>query len=122
MRPSTYLERFDERWHGASIRRDSWHLHRALFHRYKIVLGPGEFSGILREIQSGRALLLEERSNGYALFWVRIPGQFERAFIVARGRRRLITALPPTRRLKRLRLQKEQEQESRSTPHAQAGD
>ena len=54
---------FDPRWQGRSIPERHWHFHRQLLARYGIVLGPGEFSEMLRDIKDGRALLIEPRTQ-----------------------------------------------------------
>jgi len=93
---------FDARWLGKSIPERHWHFHRRLLERYNIVLAPGEFSDMIKDIASGRAPLIQRRSAKSAIYLVRNRRLFERFFVlVASGEIR--TALPPSKMLKRLR-------------------
>ncbi|MGQ3281550.1 hypothetical protein [Bosea sp. (in: a-proteobacteria)] len=93
---------FDARWLGKSIPQRHWHFHRRLLERYNIVLAPGEFSDMLKDIASGRAPLIQRRSAKNAIYLVRNRRLFERYFVlVSDGEVR--TALPPSRTLKRLK-------------------
>jgi hypothetical protein len=94
----------DPRWVGAVIPSEHWHFHRQLLDRYNIVLAPGEFSMIVKVIQSGRALLVEKRGAKVAIYSVRIPSTQDRVYILAAGPN-LVTAWPPQRRLNELRRQ-----------------
>jgi hypothetical protein len=40
---------------GWTSRRQSWHFQRRLYERYGIVLGFGEYTMLLRDVQQGRA-------------------------------------------------------------------
>jgi len=91
----------DPRWVGAVIEQGQWHFHRQLLSRYGIVLAPGEFSMIVKALESGEALLIERRGK-QAIYSVRIPRLWERVYVLAAGPR-LITAWPPTRRLNAIR-------------------
>ncbi len=93
---------FDSRWLGKSIPQRHWHFHRRLLERYDIVLAPGEFSQMLKDIATGRAPLVQRRSSKSAVYQVRNRRLFERYFVlVTNGEIR--TALPPSRALKRAR-------------------
>lgn len=89
---------FDARWLGRSIPENNWHFHRQLFIRYRLVLGPGEFSEMIRDIKSGRALMLERRPKKCAIYAVRIHHQFEHILVLSDGIQ-VFTAWPPERRL-----------------------
>ena len=89
---------FDPRWEGTSIHDYNWHFHRQLLNRYGVVLGPGEYSQMVRDIKSGRAPVIEQKTRRTAIYWVRIHKQFERVFILSDGKQ-LLTAWPPDRRL-----------------------
>jgi hypothetical protein len=93
---------FDTRWLGKSIPERHWHFHRRLLERYDIVLAPGEFSEMLKDIASGRAPLIRRRSTKSAIYSIRNRRLYERYFVlVTDGEVR--TALPPSKALKRLR-------------------
>ena len=93
---------FDMRWLGKSIPQRHWHFHRRLLERYNIVLAPGEFSIMLKDIASGKAPLVQRRSVKSAVYLVRNRRLWERVFIlVTDGEIR--TALPPSKALKRAR-------------------
>ncbi|SIQ11927.1 hypothetical protein [Bosea sp. TND4EK4] len=95
---------FDTRWLGKSIPERHWHFHRRLLERYNIVLAPGEFSEMLKDIASGRAPLILRRSTKSAVYSIRNRRLYERYFVlVTDGEVR--TALPPSKALKRLRRQ-----------------
>ena len=93
---------FDPRWDGRSIPQKHWHFHRQLLARYGIVLAPGEFSDILREIRSGRAQLIEKKPGKQAIYSVRITRLYERVYILSDGKN-LFTAWPPSKRLNEIR-------------------
>lgn len=88
----------DPRWVGVAIGKEHWHFHRQLLDRYKIVLAPGEFSMIVKAIQSGQALLIEQRRGKQAIYSIRIPSAWDQIYVLAAGPR-LITAWPPEKRL-----------------------
>lgn len=93
---------FDARWLGKSIPERHWHFHRRLLERYDIILAPGEFSEMLKDIASGRAPLVRRKSAKSAIYLVRNRRLFERYFVqVTNGEIR--TALPPSKTLKRAR-------------------
>lgn len=51
---------------GSIIKRAHWHFHQRLYERYNgMVLDPGNFSDILRQIKDGRAVPLSR--NGFAV-------------------------------------------------------
>ena len=95
-------DQLDPRWHGASIDRMHWHFHRRLWSRYKIVLAPGEFSLIIKDIKNGKAQVLFRKSAKEAAYVFYIKSARTRIFVTADGTH-LITALPPTKRLAQLR-------------------
>jgi hypothetical protein len=95
-------EGLDPGWDGAFIRIAHWHFHSQLLSRYGIILGPGEFSRIVKAIKTGEALLIERRSAKQALYSVRIKSAKERIYILAEGPN-IITAWPPHKRLNELR-------------------
>jgi hypothetical protein len=98
----SHADELDPHWIGAAIQQDQWHFHRQLLARYKIVLAPGEFSMIVKAIQSSNALLIERRRWRQAIYSVRIPSAQERVYVLAM-RPKLITAWPPTKRLNEIR-------------------
>lgn len=93
---------FDARWFGKAIPERHWHFHRRLLERYGIVLAPGEFSQMLKDIATGRAPLIERRSAKSAVYLVRNRRLFERYFILMTNGE-IRTALPPSRALRRAR-------------------
>lgn len=95
-------EGFDSRWLGKTIPARHWHFHRRLFERYGIVLAPGEFSQMLKDIASGKALLVQRRSASSAIYMIRNTRLWERYFVLVKNEQ-IKTALPPSRTLKRLR-------------------
>ncbi len=95
----------DARWIGAVYRKPLWHFHRQLLRRYGIVLAPGEFSGIKRDLRNGRALLVERRPDDNAIYSVRIASAGERVYVLVHGKE-IVTAWPPQRRLNDIRRQR----------------
>lgn len=93
---------FDPRWDGRSIPQKHWHFHRQLLARYGIVLAPGEFSQMLRDIKQGRAQLIEMRTRKMGVYSVRLQTQFERIFVLSDGKN-VFTAWPPSKRLNEIR-------------------
>ncbi len=93
---------FDARWLGKSIRERHWHFHRRLLERYDIVLAPGEFSEMLKDIATGRAPLVQRRSVKSAVYMVRNRRLFERFFVLVTNGE-VKTALPPSKALRRAR-------------------
>ncbi len=69
---------FDPRWDGRSIPQKLWHFHRQLLARYGIILAPGEFSQMLRNIKRGRAQLVEMRTRRMGIYSVKLQTQNER--------------------------------------------
>ncbi len=112
MSPSNSL---DPLWDGASIPAKHWHFHRQLLARYRIVLGPGEFSHILSLIRRGKPPLVVRRS-GAAIYCFRIRSVDQRVYILAKGGH-LITAWPPEKRLNALRRKiAQQDQDAEHVP------
>jgi hypothetical protein len=108
--PSPFMKKpieFDPRWDGRSIPEKHWHFHRQLLARYGIVLAPGEFSDILREIKSGYAQPIEKRRGKQAIYSVRITRLYERVYVLSDGKD-LFTAWPPSKRLNEKRRQMNQ--------------
>lgn len=93
---------FDSRWDGASIPAEHWHFHRNLLARYGVVLGVGEYSRIIADIKSGKALLVKERQRGQGIYSVNIMSAKERIYVLAH-QRNIITAWPPDRKLNAIR-------------------
>lgn len=89
---------FDNRWRDRSIPKKHWHFHRALYSRYGVVLAPGEFSRMLKDIQSGRALRVMTMDGDRAIYFIRLKRVGERFFVlVTKGH--VVTALPATKKL-----------------------
>jgi hypothetical protein len=98
---------FDPRWYGRSIPERHWHFHRQLLARYGIMLAPGEFSKMLRDIRGGRALLIERRTRKTAIYSVKISREIERnerIYVLSNGKD-VFTAWPPKKRLNEIRRQ-----------------
>lgn len=93
---------FDHRWNGKSIPKKHWHFHRQLMSRYGIVLAPGEFSQMLRDIKIGRAKVIEYRPPSSVVYMIINTRLWDRYFILVTDGY-VITALPPSKRLKKLR-------------------
>jgi hypothetical protein len=95
---------FDERWLGKPIPERHLNFHRRLLEGYDIVLAPGEFSEMLKDIACRNVPLLQRRSAKSAIYMVRNRRLFERYLVlVTNGEVR--TALPPSKAPKRLRRQ-----------------
>lgn len=93
---------FDPRWQGASIPKQHWHFHQQLFARYGIVLEAGEFSQMLRDIKNGRTTIVDHPSPESTVHSIVNSRLWERYFVlVTKGR--IVTALPASKKLKRLR-------------------
>lgn len=91
---------FDNRWLGKSIPKSHWHFHRQLLARNGVVLAPGEFSQMLKDIRAGRALVIEDRPPATVVYMIHNRRMWERYFVlVTQGR--VITVLPPSKRLKK---------------------
>jgi hypothetical protein len=98
---------FDPQWYGRSIPERHWHFHRQLLARYGIILAPGEFSKMLRDIRGGRALLIERRTRKTAIYSVKISREIEpneRIYVLSNGKD-VFTAWPPKKRLNDIRRQ-----------------
>lgn len=93
---------FDPRWLGKSIPERHWHFHRRLLERYGIVLAPGEFSHMLKDIATGRAPMVKRRSARSAIYMVRNTRLWERFFVLVNNGE-IRTALPPSKALRRAR-------------------
>lgn len=91
---------FDDRWLGAFIPADHWHFHRRLYERYKIVLGPGEYSKLLSDLENGRSQMVQPRRGGSAIVAVKI--QKQRVYLIAKGRY-VMTVMPRNAALNRKR-------------------
>ena len=90
---------FNRRWLDVFIPAEHWHFHRQLLNRCNIVLAPGDFSAIVMAIQNGRARLIERQDKDRAVYSVRIPSSGDRVYVLVADSRRVITVLPPTKRL-----------------------
>ena len=99
---------FNPRWNGARIPKKDWHFHRQLLRRYGIVLAPGEFSEIVRDIRNGYAKQIEKRGNKLGIYSTRISRLHEQIFVLSDGKN-LISAWPPEKRLNELRRRKRYE-------------
>ena len=98
-------EDFDLRWAGATIPVDHWHFHRQLLNRYGVVLAPGEFCQIVKDIRDGCAMLVERRRTGRGtIYFVRIKSARKKVYVLAVGTR-LLTAWPHDPRLNAIRRQ-----------------
>lgn len=71
-----------------------WHFHRRLLERYGIILAPGEFSRMMRDIRSGRADLVERRPRGGIIYGVDIASVRRRIYVLMDGAW-VISAWPP---------------------------
>jgi hypothetical protein len=87
----------DPRWEGVVFDRAHWHFHSRLLQRYGIRLGPGEFSRMVRDIESGLAPLVDRRRDG-TIYSVRIRSAKRRVFVLTKGRD-VVTAYAPSPRL-----------------------
>ncbi|MHC2250663.1 hypothetical protein ACVILK_000355 [Bradyrhizobium embrapense] len=90
------MQDFDDRWDGASIPSEHWHFHRRLLQRYGVVLGPGEYSGIVRALRKKEAIVVEARGKGLAIYRVRLNISRERVYVLAKGQQ-ILSAFPPQR-------------------------
>lgn len=93
---------FDPRWNGKSIPKKHWHFHQQLLVRYGIILAPGEFSQMLRDIETGRAAVIERRSASKVVYMIRNTRLWDRYFVLVTNGH-VVTALPPSKRFKKLR-------------------
>lgn len=90
------------RWNGRSIQQKHWHFHRQLLKRYGLVLAPGEFAQMIRDIRNGHAQLIEMRTRRTGIYSVRLSQHFERIYVLSDGKD-VFTAWPPSRRLNEIR-------------------
>lgn len=67
-----------------------------------MVLGPGEFSEMIGDIRSGRAMLIEKHQGNTAIHVVRIHRQRGRIFVLSDGKH-VLTAWPNQKRLHDIR-------------------
>ncbi len=86
---------FDRRWQGVSIPSYHWHFHRRLLTRYGIVLAPGDFSKMVRDISRGYAELVERRRRGGLVYAVQIKSVRRHVYVLMIGPC-VISAWPPT--------------------------
>lgn len=92
---------YDERWNGASISEEHWHFHRQLLERYGIVMGPGDFSDMIRGLRDGRGLLVKTISRGRRVYRWRLKSSYRLIFVVA-SKGKVFTAWPPEAELRAL--------------------
>jgi hypothetical protein len=85
---------FDSRWLGAVIRHDTWHFHRRLYERYGVVLAPGEFSGIKKVIETGKAILVKRRGAKFAVYRVELRDRRKPIYVVASSTGLPVTVFP----------------------------
>jgi hypothetical protein len=102
MKKTNEKDQFDPRWNGCSIPARDWHFHRQLLVRYGIVLCPGEYARMVKDIKAGFAELIEMRSVREAIYSVKLHHQHERIYVLSNGQR-VFTAWPPTKRLNEIR-------------------
>lgn len=88
---------FDDRWSTGSIPKKHWHFHRALYKRYNIVLAPSEFSTMLKDIRSGRALRVSTDGDK-SVYFIRLKRIGERFFVLVQ-KGQVVTALPASKKL-----------------------
>ncbi|HYE44903.1 MAG TPA: hypothetical protein VEA44_03920 [Caulobacter sp.] len=89
-------------WEGAFIPTEHWHFHSQLFKRYGLILAPGEFSWMLRQIANGKAILVQKKAKGGSIYCVKVPSTWDKIYVAAEGHR-IITAMTPSRRLNQMR-------------------
>jgi len=94
----------DPRWHDATVKKEHWHFHRQLLARYGVVMAPGEFSLLLRDILTGNAKPIKRQSPTRAVYFAKLYYAKERIYVVVDDGR-IITVLPPAKHLGRLRRQ-----------------
>ena len=95
---------FDPRWDGASIPENHWHFHRRLHERYGITMAPGDFGAMVRDIETGRALMVHKHTRKRRVYWCRLKSCYERVYVLANGDM-ILTAWPATREIVALRKQ-----------------
>jgi len=92
-----WIRRFDPIWDGAVIKHKEFHFHRRLLERYGIVLGPGHYGAMMRQIRRKHAILIHaDKMRGGAIYAVRVPGTTRIVFAAATNDR-MITAVPATK-------------------------
>jgi hypothetical protein len=89
---------FDPRWQAAAIPSCHWHFHRRLLERYGLVLAPGDFSAMVRDIRCGRAVVVERRAHRRILYAVEV-GTARRHVLVLTAGTAVVSAWPPDGRL-----------------------
>ncbi|MGB3541172.1 MAG: hypothetical protein WBA42_23725 [Mesorhizobium sp.] len=92
---------FDPLWDGKSIPKHHWHFHRQLFARYGIILAPGEFSEMQRDIKTGWATLVDRRATDIAIYMIRNVRLWKQYFVLVRNGY-IVTALPLSKKLNQL--------------------
>jgi hypothetical protein len=84
-------------WMGASIRDSRWHLCRRLWERYEIILAPGDFKAMSKDIREGRAHFIHHRDDGnHPIYLVQVPSCGALVFLAATQDGQLKTAMPVT--------------------------
>ena len=101
-KPKKDEDAFDSRRNGRFIPKHHWHFHWHLHTRYGIVLAPGEFSQMLRDIETGRATIIERRQPNSVVYMIRNTRLWDRYFVLVTNGY-VVTALPPSKRLVKLR-------------------
>ena len=87
---------FDQRWDGVVIPAGAFHFHRRLWERYGVVLGPGHYSKIMKQIQRKRAIAIEfDQDRGTTVYGIYLPGSSNRVALIVSDGRHLVSALPP---------------------------
>ena len=83
----------DAKWVGVAIPCASWHFHRRLFERYGIVLAPGDYSDMVKQIKKGKAQLLRRGYEDEALYCVEVKSLGQLIYVIGR-KDALISAYP----------------------------
>ena len=89
---------FDPRWQDVAIPEADWHFHRQLLDRYGTVLGPGEYSRMLRHIRRGKALEVRRCARNRSIYavWLRCG---ELIYVIA-SKWMAFTAYPPSKAIR----------------------
>lgn len=77
------------------VRKPTWHFHRQLYDRYGIVMKHGEFSEMMADIRTGRAELIERKSQAGSIYAILLAQHWKTIFVAVR-KGRVVTAMPPT--------------------------
>lgn len=112
---------FDPRWDGTSIPEKHWHFHRRLLERYGIIMGPGDFGAVLKDIKSGKALMVRRLDRGRRVYWCKVPSCYERVYVVGR-RGAILTAWPATPDIMKDRKRVQAQQEAKRHPKERTPD